>query len=64
MAFVSLPGSADATQLSEVLGKLSLPGIALRGNVPLWCGVQRRPKIAEAVKQALDPENRFPGLDE
>jgi hypothetical protein len=64
MAFVSLPGSEQATTLSDLLRNLSLSAVTLRGEAPLWCGVQPRPKIAQAVKLALDPEGRFPGLDE
>jgi glycolate dehydrogenase FAD-binding subunit len=64
MAFISLPAAAQATGFSEVLRRLALSGVTLRGNGPLWSGVQPRPKIAGSVKQALDPQNRFPGLDE
>jgi glycolate oxidase FAD binding subunit len=64
MAFVSLPTTAQAAELSELLRKMSLSAITLRGDAPLWCGTQRRSNIAQAVKHALDPENRFPGLDE
>jgi glycolate oxidase FAD binding subunit len=64
MAFVSLPASDQAAALSELLRNLSLSAVTLRGEAPLWCGIQPRPKIAQAVKQALDPQDRFPGLDE
>jgi glycolate oxidase FAD binding subunit len=64
MAFISLPSAADAAPLNKVLQNLSLSGITLRGEAPLWCGKQLRPKIALAVKQGLDPGNRYPGLDE
>jgi hypothetical protein len=63
-AFVSFAAPDQAAVLSESLRSLSLSGVAMRGEVPLWCGAVRRPKIAEAIKQALDPEGRFPGLDE
>ncbi len=39
-------------------------GMTLRGDAPLWIGGRTRFAIENAVKQALDPENRFPGLDE
>jgi hypothetical protein len=64
MAFISLPGSEPGAELDERLRRLALSGVTLRGNGRLWCGAQARPNIARAVKQALDPENRFPGLDE
>ena len=64
MAYVSLPGIEETGRLGQVLERLSLTGVTLRGNAPLWCGKQSRPKIAEAVKHALDPENRFPALDD
>lgn len=63
-AFVSLPAPDQAGALDELLRKLCLSAVTLRGEAPLWYGPQPRPKIAQAVKQALDPENRFPGLDE
>jgi glycolate oxidase FAD binding subunit len=43
---------------------LPWPGVTLRGDAPLWCGPQSRFAAMQAVKQALDPDNRFPGLDE
>ena len=38
-------------------------GMTLRGDSPLWIGGRPRFAIEAAVKQALDPENRFPSLD-
>ena len=64
MAFVSLPAPDQAAACSERLGGLALSAVTLRGEAPLWCGTQPCPQIAHAVKHALDPENRFPGLDE
>jgi glycolate dehydrogenase FAD-binding subunit len=64
VAFVSLPDAARFAELDERLRGLGIPGITLRGNAPLWCGIQSRSKIAAAVKVALDPENRFPSLDD
>ena len=40
------------------------PGVTLRGAGPLWLGPQRSPAIVAAVKRALDPQNRFPSLNE
>lgn len=39
-------------------------GMALRGDSPLWIGGRTRFAIESAVKQALDPQNRFPTLDD
>ncbi len=64
VAFVSLPSSVPATTLQERLRALSLAAVSLRGNAPLWCGTRTVPAIAAAVKQALDPQNRFPSPDD
>jgi glycolate oxidase FAD binding subunit len=64
MAFISLRGAGQSAALSELLRNLSLSAVTLRGEAPLWCGIQPRASIAQAVKHALDPENRFPGFDE
>lgn len=64
VAFVSLSSAAGAGELSERLRKAGLAGVTLRGDGPLWLGVRGRLAIAQAVKQALDPENRFPSLDD
>lgn len=39
-------------------------GMTLRGDSPLWIGGRTRSAIEAAVKQALDPQNRFPTLDD
>ena len=64
LAFVSVPGPEQVSGLAEALRNHSLPAMTLRGEAPLWCGSAPRANVAQAVKQALDPENRFPGLDE
>jgi glycolate oxidase FAD binding subunit len=63
-AYVSLPPGTAAGALAAELRGLGLRALGLRGDVPLWCGVEARPKIAQAVKDALDAEHRFPGLDD
>ena len=62
--FISLPSGASVSLLDEKLRGLGLPGLTLRGDVPLWLGARPRAKIALAVKDALDPERRFPSLDD
>jgi glycolate oxidase FAD binding subunit len=64
VAFVSLASTAQAGEFDERLRKLGLAGVSLRGDGPLWLGLRPRPAIAEAVKLALDPVNRFPSLDD
>jgi glycolate oxidase FAD binding subunit len=43
---------------------LPWPALTLRGAGPLWSGPQTRFDVMQAVKQALDPNHRFPGLDD
>ena len=58
------PSPPQVAAFNEILCHLGLSAVTLRGDAPLWCGAQPRPNIAAAVKKALDPQNRFPGLDE
>jgi glycolate oxidase FAD binding subunit len=39
-------------------------GMTLRGDAPLWIGARGRAPIETAVKNALDPQGRFPSLDD
>jgi glycolate oxidase FAD binding subunit len=64
LAFASLSSTAEIGKLDEHLRNTGLSGITLRGEAPLWLGLRSRPAIAQAVKQALDPVNRFPSLDD
>jgi glycolate oxidase FAD binding subunit len=43
---------------------LKWPGVLLRGDGPLWLGARKDFATMRAVKAALDPQNRFPNLDE
>lgn len=43
---------------------LTWPGVLLRGRGPLWLGPQPRFEVMRAVKEALDPQERFPKLDD
>lgn len=45
------------------LPALAWPAVTLRGEAPLWPGTKSRHQVMQAVKAALDPQNRFPGLD-
>lgn len=56
-------GYASAESGAEFSGT-PWPGMTLRGDAPLWLGPRRDFAVMRAVKSALDPENRFPTLDE
>lgn len=43
---------------------LPWPAVTIRGGGPLWPGAQQRYDVMQAVKTALDPKGRFPGLDD
>jgi glycolate oxidase FAD binding subunit len=64
IAFVSLATAQQAATLDEQLRLQKLSGITLRGDAPLWLGTRNQFQISQAVKAALDAENRFPGLDD
>jgi glycolate oxidase FAD binding subunit len=55
--FISLPAGT-------VVPALPWPAVTLRGEGPLWHGPKREFEIMRAVKAALDPLNRFPGLED
>jgi glycolate oxidase FAD binding subunit len=63
VAFVSLASSGQAVELDAHLRKLSLGAVSVRGEGPLWWGARPQSSIVIAVKQALDPVNRFPTLE-
>jgi glycolate oxidase FAD binding subunit len=64
VAYVSLPDRAVFAKFDEELRKLAIAGLTLRGDAPLWCGSRTQTKITSGVKQALDPQNRFPSLED
>lgn len=64
VAYVSLTDRAVFARFDEELRKLGIAGLTLRGDVPLWCGTRAQTKITAGVKQALDPQNRFPSLED
>lgn len=61
VAFVS---ALDAVEIDATLRTLDLTGVTLRGAGPLWPGARKHQRIADAVKFALDPQHRFPSLDD
>jgi glycolate oxidase FAD binding subunit len=64
VGFVSLTDSAAFRPFDEELRKLGLSGLTLRGEAALWCGARSQTNITSAVKEALDPTNRFPSLED
>lgn len=66
VAFVSLPATAasgDALdRLSGLLAGWGLTALTLDGAAPLLWGAPADHRIGTAVKHALDPHDRFPGL--
>lgn len=56
VAYQSFPGPDQVPS--------SLEGLTLRGRIPLWAGDRNKPSIEDAVRKALDPNHRFPTLDE
>jgi glycolate oxidase FAD binding subunit len=64
VGFISLPSSGLADRLQEQLSALNLKGVTLSGNARLWWGARPAPAIAASVKEALDPQKRFPAVDE
>jgi glycolate oxidase FAD binding subunit len=64
VVFVSAPSHLKADALNATFQQFGLSALTLRGAMPLWLGRKSRPAIQAAVKNALDPENRFPSLDD
>jgi glycolate oxidase FAD binding subunit len=64
IAFLSLPDHTAFSKFDEEMRKLGLCGLTLRGDAPLWSGTRTQTKITSGVKQALDPQNRFPSLED
>ena len=65
-SWVSAGGNGGYLSLpaGEAIPKLAWPAVTLRGAGALWPGVQTRFEVMRAVKVALDPQNRFPNLDD
>lgn len=57
VGYVSFPAGAASPALAW-------PALTLRGDAALWPGVKPRFEVMRAVKVALDPQNRFPNLDD
>ena len=46
------------------LPAIAWPAVTLRGDAPLWLGPRREFAVMRAVKAALDPQARYPDLDD
>ena len=57
LGYISTPPGA-------ALPALRWPAVTLRGDAALWPGAKPRSELMRAVKSALDPNHRFPDLDE
>jgi glycolate oxidase FAD binding subunit len=57
VGYLSVPPNTE-------LPLLPWPAVTLRGEAALWPGTRPRFEVMAAVKQALDPQFRFPKLDE
>ncbi|MGH7959701.1 MAG: FAD-binding protein [Opitutaceae bacterium] len=55
--YLSLPAGMEVPTLPW-------PAVMLRGEGPLWPGPTREFEIMRRVKSALDPQNRFPSLND
>jgi glycolate oxidase FAD binding subunit len=53
-----------STPAGAALPPLAWPAVTLRGDAPLWPGTRPRFDVMNATKTALDPQNRFPNLDD
>jgi glycolate oxidase FAD binding subunit len=60
---VTYIAARDTAAIEAKLNELNLRGMLLRGRGPLWCGIHPKRKITDAVKNALDPDRRFPEID-
>ena len=58
VGFVSLPRGG------KLAGGLAWPAMTLRGGGALWSGKRAGAEVFRAVKVALDPQGRFPGIED
>jgi len=64
VAYVSLPSTEQSVAASEMLAGLGLTGLTFSGAGPLWTGIQKKTEIAKSVRAVLDPDNKFPALED
>lgn len=64
--WVSAGGNVGYVSVAEGVAapKLDWPAVTLRGAGPLWLGPRRAFDVMRAVKTALDPQGRFPAIDD
>jgi glycolate oxidase FAD binding subunit len=60
--YLSVPAGFPWPSVAKAMeGK---PAVTLRGDAPLWPGARPRFEVMTATKAALDPQGRFPQLDD
>ena len=59
---LALLATTDLESLSKSLASLDLEGMTIRGTSPLWIGKRKSFAIHQAVKNSLDPQNKFPPI--
>ena len=63
VAMIASDDPAAMNAISELLSERMLSGVVIQGRrAPLWIGVRPRRHIDKALKEALDPQHRFPTL--
>ena len=61
MAWLAISGHTEVEEVSAILEKEELSALAIRGDTPrLAYGKRVRHNVQNALKQALDPQNKFP----
>ena len=61
MAWLAISGHTEVEEVSAILEKEELSALAIRGDTPrLAYGKRARHNVQNALKQALDPQNKFP----
>lgn len=64
VSYVSLPTPQPAATVNRAWKEMNLRVLTLRGSGALWLGTTPINEIQSAVKLALDPDRRFPDLEE
>ncbi|MGH8020368.1 MAG: FAD-binding protein [Opitutaceae bacterium] len=64
VSYFSIPPEIEPSGVRGALRDLGIRALTLRGAGPLRPGVVASSQIAQAVKRVMDPDNRFPGIDE
>lgn len=62
VAVITTPDASTMIEVGQILSQLNLKGMTFIGghDVPLWLGEKSSTAIEPAIKNALDPQGRFP----